>query len=232
MGYRLISVSDEPQWSDRISAVAAQGEYGLEFFRTGSMAMKVILEHRPDMAVLDLKIADIPGLSWLKMLRQMDAGKNLPVIVANDNKPDDSVAEAFAWGADDYVLKSCDPPELLSRIRAVLRRHFEREEMLGAPMAVAGITLDPSRHQCHVRGKAVELRPREFELLEILMRKAGRVLSRVYLLETIWGMSRDANTRAVDVGISRLRRALGSRAAASIETIERFGYRFKEDVAR
>ena len=79
-----------------------------------------------------------------------------------------------------------------------------------------------------LRGKRLRLRPREFELLEILMRKSGRVLSRRYLLESVWGMSGEADTRAVDVTISRLRQALGARASRWIETVERFGYSFRK----
>ena len=85
--------------------------------------------------------------------------------------------------------------------------------------------MDPGRHRCYVGGKEVELRPREFELLEILMRKAGRVLSRPYLLESVWGMSSAANTRAVDVTVSRLRKALGGKAGKWVESVEKFGYR-------
>jgi DNA-binding response OmpR family regulator len=139
------------------------------------------------------------------------------------------VANAFDWGADDYILKGCQIPELLARIRAVLRRRFERAEPSGYAVARGPIALDPSRHECRVRKKIIALRPREFELLEILMRKAGRVLSRHYLLETVWGMNREAGTRAVDIGVSRLRQALGPHGSAWIETIPRFGYRCRAE---
>ena len=132
----------------------------------------------------------------------------------------------FELGADDYLAKDVETAELTARLRAALRRRFERRDQLGSPMQIGPIRLDPGLHECRVRGQRRKLRPREFELLEILMRKSGRVLSRPYLLETVWGMSGNASTRAVDVGVSRLRRTLGRRAGNWIETVERFGYRF------
>lgn len=227
MAYRLLSLGDDPRFIGLIRSCAGAAGYQLETLNLGTLGMKAVRELRPDLVFLDVRIADMEGLTWLKMLRQTDEGKDLPVVVAGDRKTDAEVAEAFEWGADDFVLKECDPAELSARIRAVLRRRFERQEVLGQAMSLGPVLLDPSRHECRVRGKRVDLNPREFELLEILMRKAGRVLSRVYLLETIWGMSRYANTRAVDVGISRLRRSLGKRAGRLIKTEERFGYVFR-----
>ena len=152
----------------------------------------------------------------------MELGKDLPIIVLNDRKTDHSVAEAYRLGVDDYIAKPCHPAEFLARMRAVLRRRFEREQFMGAEMTIGSVMLDPAHHQCLVRGKPVDLRPREFELLEILMRKVGRVLSRSYLLESIWGMSHTADTRTVDVAVSRLRKALGLRAGSWVETVERY----------
>lgn len=227
MAYQLLLICDEPKWCDLMNACTTDGNFSLETKKTGAMGLQGIMERRPDVAMLDLNIPDIGGLSWLKMLRQTDAGKELPVIVVSDKKSDEALAEAFTLGADDFILKSCNALEVSARIRVVLRRRFERELQFGAALAVGPVMLDPSRHLCQINGKAVTLRPREYELLEILMRKVGRVLSRNYLLETIWGMSRDADTRTVDVAVSRLRKALGLRAGKWIETIERYGYRLR-----
>lgn len=227
MGYRLLAISDDAGFCDLLRTCAAQGEHLLDVSSTGSGAARMLAEAHADLAVLDLKLPDMDGMAWLGMIRQTEAGSTLPVIVASLKRVDSEVASAFELGAEDYVLKNCDPLELGARIRAVLRRRFERMERLGGAMLIGPVELDPTRHECRVRGSRVALRPREFELLEILMRKAGRVLNRVYLLETIWGMSASANTRAVDVGVSRLRLALGRRAGRWIETVERFGYRFR-----
>jgi two-component system response regulator RegX3 len=227
MGYRILAVSDDAKFCDLVRTCAAHGEYMLDIAPTGTSAVRLIQETHIDLALLDLKLPDMDGMAWLTMIRQTEKGAGLLVIAASARRVDTEVADAFELGAEDYILKNCDPSELTARIRAVVRRRFEREERLGGAMVVGPIALDPARHECRVRGKKAALRPREFELLEILMRKAGRVLSRVYLLETIWGMTATANTRAVDVGISRLRLALGRRAGRWVETVERFGYRFR-----
>lgn len=228
MGYSLLAVTDDRGFVSALKGVAAQGNYALVAAATGTQGMALAQHGQPDLVVLDSRLPDMEGLSWLKMLRQTEAGAGLAVVVASDRKDEEEMAEAFQWGADDYVAKACEALELTARLRAVLRRRFEREEVLGGPMSLGPVTIDPGRRECRVGRRRVTLRPREFELLEILMRKAGRVLSRVYLLESVWGMSREADTRAVDVGVSRLRRALGRRAARWVETLERFGYRFRD----
>lgn len=228
MSYRVLAIGDGGNMGALLGGCASEGNYILEIVGTGTEGLRHITDRPPDLALVDIDLPDIEGLAWLRVLRQTDSGKGLPVIVASRRKTDDDVSEAFSWGVDDFVEKDCDPAELLARVRAVLRRRFEREERAGSTLSMGGIALDPGRHLCSVRGTRVVLRPREFELLETLMRRAGRVLSRAYLLETVWGMTRDVDTRAIDVTVSRLRGALGSRAGRWVETVERYGYRFRD----
>jgi DNA-binding response OmpR family regulator len=209
-------------------ASACASEYLVQEAETATSGLEKAVAGACDLAMLDADSPSIDGLGCLKTLRHTDAGRELPAMVVSERRSDDAVASAFEWGADDFLLKDCDAAELLARLRSVLRRRYEREAVWGAPLSIGAITLDPSRHLCLVRKAAVRLNPREFELLELLMRKAGRVLTRAYLLESLWGMSRFANTRTVDVSISRLRRALGRRAGRWVETIERYGYRFRD----
>ena len=199
----------------------------MEIAESGAAGLSEVSERRPNLVLLDLGGLEIGASDWLKILRQMALGKDMPVIVFGESASDEQAVEAFQGGVDDYIVKPCDPAELAARIRAVLRRRYEREEQLGEAVSLGPITLDLLRHQCRAGRKAVELRQREFELLEILMRNSGRVLKRGYLLETVWGMDHSAQTRTVDVAVSRLRRALGKRAGRWIETIEGYGYRFR-----
>lgn len=228
MGYRLLSISGDSKFLELLRACASRTGNTLSTAGMGAQGLQLVMDRRPDLLFLDTQISDMEGLACLKILRQTDQGRDLPVIVVNIRKADADVIEAYEWGADDYILKNCAPEELAWRIRAVLRRRFERPEQVGFAMSLGPVGLDPSRHECRVRDKRVMLKGRQFELLEILMRKAGRVLSRIYLLEAIWGMNRSANTRAVDVAVSRLRKALGPGAGRLIETIERFGYLFRD----
>lgn len=235
INYRFLAICDNSALAELLQTCVKQGGYAMEVVRTGSLGFKALMERRPDLLILDLGISDIGGLSWLRILRQMKEGRDLPVIVSGENLGHDEMAAAFDLGADDCIsFRLCDPRELSARIRATLRRRRERAEQAGAQMAVGPVELDPARHRCFVGGKEVELRAREFELLEILMRKAGRVLSRPYLLESVWGMSSSANTRAVDVTVSRLRKALGEKASVWLESVAKFGYRFRDpdDIAR
>lgn len=182
----------------------------------------------PDMILIDIALPDIDGLMCLKLLRETKEALRTPIIILSEKYSEEGMAQAFDLGADDYVSYSdLDPKELTARMRTVARRRLERSEHIGVVLESGPILLDTVSHICKVRGATHELRPREFELLEILIRKAGRVLSRAYLLESVWGMSNQADTRAVDVTISRLRQALGRRAGKWVETVERFGYRFR-----
>lgn len=228
MGYSLLCVTADEKFAQLVFSCASGAGYSLELAAKAAAGLEAAVSKRPDLVILDMRLGDMAGLAWIKMLRSTDAGREIPLMAAADRKIDSEVASAFDWGADDYILKQLEAVELSARCRAVLRRRFEREETLGPAVSVGPITLDPGRHECRVRDKIVALKAREFELLEILMRKAGRVLSRAYLLETVWGMSRQASTRAVDVGVSRLRKSLGARAGRLIETVERFGYRLRE----
>ena len=183
----------------------------------------------PDAIICEYDLPDMDGLSFLHMIREGGLGRQTPIVLTSSRKSDDAIVAAFDSGIDDHLPKPFDSRELIVRVRAVLRRRYERIEHWGSQISSAGIEIDPGQRRCSVKGKLVRLQPREFELLEILMRKAGRVLSRPYLLETVWGMNSSAETRAVDVMVSRLRAKLGPRAGTRIETISKLGYCFRPE---
>ncbi len=227
--HRFLAISKNPAFIALLQGCVKQGGYLLEVVGTGAQGFKAIIAEKPAIVFLDIAIPDIDGLSWLGILREMREGKGLPVIITGEKLGADELARSFELGADDcIVFRHCDPRELCARIRAVLRRHTVHAELPAATLTAGPVELDPSAHRCFVNGKQVPLRPREFELLEILMRKAGRVLSRPYLLESVWGMASNANTRAVDVTTSRLRKALGEKAGKWVESVDKFGYRFSD----
>lgn len=225
MPYRILIVNGEPK-EQAAEVSALRTEFDVDPCRLGREALERLEKGKPDLALLDSVLPDMDGLTLLQAIRQAEAGRDLPAIVLAARKTEDAVVRAYDLGVDDFLVRPVDPRELVVRIRAVLRRRFERAEHWGAPMSLAGIEIDPSQRLCVVKGKPVTLQAREFELLEILMRKAGRVLTRAYLLETVWGMSPKAETRAVDVMVSRVRRRLG-RLGSRIETIAKLGYVFR-----
>ncbi|OGS41720.1 MAG: hypothetical protein A2506_10870 [Elusimicrobia bacterium RIFOXYD12_FULL_66_9] len=228
MAYRFLLMTKDKIWEKTLRRCLS-GQPGVcEATDSPAEGWDRVVESRVDLLVLDIEMPALERLGWLRMLRGSPEGRTLPVVLASREKSDVELAEAFELGADDYVLKSCEERELLARLRSVLRRRFERTALVEGVLAVGVVTLDMARHICLVRGREVGLNAREFELLEVLLRQVGRVLSRPYLLETIWGMSASASTRTVDVSVSRLRKALGPRAGTWIETVERYGYRFRD----
>lgn len=206
---------------------ALAGEFSVRSCHLAREAFEALHLDSPDLVLMDLDLADMDGLSFLSALRETEHGAALPVLVVSSGRAEDAILRAFELGAEDHLAAPFDSREVAARIRAILRRRSERLEPWGPSLELAGVAIDPSARGCLAFGRRVELQPREFELLEALMRRAGRVLSRGWLLETIWGMDRSARTRAVDVMVSRLRRKLGPRAGRRIATVSKMGYCFR-----
>ena len=200
-------------------------EFTLECFELAHQLLKRLRSGAPNLLLIDADLPDMPGIELLRVIRETAYGRDLPVIFTAVQKSKESLAEAFGLGVDDYLQKPFDIRELRVRIRAVLRRRFEAMEHWGGPVAAGGIEIDPSQRRCLVGGERVSLRPLEFAVLEILMLKAGRVLSRNYLLNNIWHSTSSADIRAVDTVVSRLRKALGGHGKM-IETVSKMGYYF------
>ena len=225
MPYKVLVLEGDPEQRVWLSDWLAR-EFVVDSCGLAREALEKAKQGKPDLLVLAVDVPDMPGMSFLAVLRDTDYGHGLPVIAVAPERTEEGVLRAFDLGVEDYLVRPFDPRELVARCRTVLRRRYERGEYLGAPLSVAGVEIDPGQRRCRARGKRVTLRPREFALLEILMRKAGRVLTRAYLLETVWDMSSSADTRAVDVMVSRLRKHLGRHAGKMIETISKMGYCF------
>lgn len=198
-------------------------EFLTETFNSAHLLLERLRSGGLNLLLLDSDLPDMPGLELLRVIRETQYGKDVPVIFMSSEKTKDSLTAAFRLGVDDYLQKPFDLRELRVRIRAVLRRRLETLEQWGGPIAVGDIEIDPSQRRCVVAGERVALRPLEFAVLEMLMLKAGRVLSRAYLLGNIWGNDTAAEIRAVDTVVSRLRKALGPHAKM-IETVSKLGY--------
>jgi len=219
---------DKDAKPDGSRAAKLKEEFKVETCDSAHKAFEQLRGASYDLLLLGTSLQEMSGLDFLKILRGMDFGKDQPVIFLPDKKTEENLNESFKLGVEDYLPKPYDERELLMRVRTVLHRKSERLDHAGGELAIAGIRIDPSQRACLVDGKKVKLRPLEFALLETLMRRSGRVLTRPYLLTTVWDMNSDADTRAVDAMISRLRRSLGHKAAKLIETISKMGYCFRE----
>ncbi|OGS12467.1 MAG: hypothetical protein A2234_05640 [Elusimicrobia bacterium RIFOXYA2_FULL_58_8] len=224
---RVLIISGNKDLIRLLHDSASRGGYAVDTLSTGAQAFTYIISCKPKLIFLDAGAGEVEGVTWIVMLREMTGAENIPVIVFGERLRPETIAGFFDAGADDCILlRDCDQLELSARIRAVLRRHSAREAQKMIPLRCGPVELDLACHRCFAEGREVNLRPREFELLEILMRKEGRVLGRAYLLECVWGMSSAASTRAVDVTVSRLRKALGEKVSCWIGGVNKMGYRF------
>ncbi len=204
-----------------------------EGFRTidafdGEDAVDLALKERPDLILLDLMLPGIDGLEVCRQLKKEPKSASIPIIMLTAKTQETDKVVGLELGADDYVSKPFSPKELIARIRAVLRRGKEKETPKDIE-TIGDLTIDFSKISVGVGKKPVELTAKEFELLRTLLKAKGRVLSRDYLLDTIWGFDHaaDIQTRTVDVHIRTLRKKLKS-ASKYIITVKNYGYRFQE----
>lgn len=191
-------------------------------FADGSAFMEALAFDTPELVLLDIMLPGDDGLELLKKLKSSPKTKGIPVIMVTAKGSEYDKVVGLDSGADDYVTKPFGMMELVSRIKAVLRRTGKVEDRMD--METAGVHVDVKKHEVTVDGKAVSLTLKEFELLEKLMRNQGIVLTRDQLLTEIWGYDFDGETRTVDVHIRTLRQKLGKKGEI-IQTVRGVGYR-------
>lgn len=195
--------------------------------RNGEDALKTASEEHPSLILLDLMLPGLNGLEVCRELKKDSRTAAIPVIMLTAKAQESDKILGLELGADDYVTKPFSPKELIARIRAVLRRVKEKNN-LPEILKIGELAIDFSKIAVTVKGKPVALTAKEFELLKALIKAKGRVLSRDHLLDSIWGFDRAAEieTRTVDVHIRTLRKKLKS-AAGYIITVKNYGYRFE-----
>ncbi len=213
---RLLLVEDDKQLGDGICAGLALEGYTVDWARNGNTAEDALLNEQFDLVVLDLGLPYRSGIDLLKGMRSR--GNTTPVLVLTAR---DTVADRIKGldsGSDDYMTKPFDLDELSARIRALLRRSAGQTSSL---ITHGAITVDLAAHAVMLDDKPVEISPREFAILRMLLSSTGRVLSRSRLEETLYGWETDVESNAVEVHIHRLRRKLGSNL---IRTVRGVGY--------
>lgn len=180
----------------------------------------------PDLFILDIMLPGEDGLSILKRLRNQENTRNVPVIMLTAKGTELDKVKGLDLGADDYIAKPFGILELISRVRAVLRRSGQgpAESTEASNLALGGVILDDQRRSVTVDGVAVELTFKEYELLKLLMSRPGTVFSRQQILEKIWGIDFDMDTRTVDMHVKTLRQKLGSHGSI-VQTVRNVGYK-------
>ena len=199
---RILIVEDEVSFSDPLSYVLRKEGYDVAVAETGPDGLAEFDKNGADLVLLDLML---PGLSGVDVCRALRQRSTVPVIMltAKDSEIDKVVG--LELGADDYVTKPYSSRELLARVKAVLRRLAEPEELLPATLEAGPVRMDVERHVVTVNGSQASLPLKEFELLEILLRNTGRVLTRMQLIDRVWGADYVGDTKTLDVHVKRIR---------------------------
>ena len=224
----VLIVEDEPDIRALIVHHLAREGFRCRTAATGLDALSSVRTAAPDLLVLDLMLPGMSGLEVCRRLRADPATSGLPIIMLTAKADEVDRVVGLEVGADDYVVKPFSPKELVARVRAVLRRARGGEP--ARALAGGGVSLDAARHVVTVRGRPVELTPKEFDLLHALLEAAGRVLSREHLLNRVWGYAHadEIESRTVDVHVRRLRAKLGAEERR-LATIKGVGYRFETE---
>ena len=226
---RVLVVEDEESYSDALSYVLRKEGFEVAVAGDGPAALDEFDRNGADLVLLDLMLPDLPGT---EVCRQLRTRSKVPVIMltAKDSEIDKVVG--LELGADDYVTKPFSSRELVARIRAVLRRQGTDAPEVSTPTLAAGpVRMDVERHVVTVNGEAVPMPLKEFELLELLLRNAGRVLTRMQLIDRVWGADYVGDTKTLDVHIKRLRAKIERDPARPqhIVTVRGLGYKFESD---
>lgn len=195
-------------------------------FECGKVMDEQVKTRVPDLFILDIMLPGEDGLNILKRLRVQENTKDIPVIMLTAKGAELDKVKGLDLGADDYIAKPFGVLEFISRVRAVLRRseRSSSENAEALNLALGGVTLDDQRRSVTVGGIAVELTFKEYELLKLLMSRPGTVFSRQQILEKIWGVDFDMDTRTVDMHIKTLRQKLGVQGSI-IQTVRNVGYK-------
>lgn len=223
---RILLVEDEDSFSDPLSYLLGKEGYEVTVADDGLKALAEFDRNGADLVLLDLML---PGASGTEVCRELRAKSNVPIIMltAKDSEIDKVVG--LELGADDYVTKPYSSRELLARVRAVLRRNVEAESFDESILEAGGVRIDVERHVVSVRGEELSMPLKEFELLEILVRNSGRVMTRGQLIDRIWGEDYVGDTKTLDVHVKRLRAKIEEdpKNPVHLVTVRGLGYKFE-----
>jgi two-component system, OmpR family, response regulator RegX3 len=227
-GPRILIVEDEESLSDSVRYNLEREGYSVAVARDGRGALEAFRSQNPALVILDLMLPEVSGLDVCRAIR---AESDVPIIMVTAKDSEADKVTGLELGADDYVTKPFSVRELVSRVRANLRRTAMRavatldDTLKGGP-----VQMDVARHEVRVQGEAVAFPPKEFELLETFLRRKGRLLTRDFLIEEVWGPDYFGDTKTLDVHVKRLRRKIehDPHRPAHLLTVRGLGYKFVE----
>ncbi|MEV4412688.1 response regulator transcription factor [Catellatospora sp. NPDC049609] len=224
---RVLVVEDEESFSDALSYMLRKEGFEVSVAATGTAALTEFDRTGADIVLLDLMLPEMSGTEVCRQLRQRS---HVPIIMVTARDSEIDKVVGLEIGADDYVTKPYSPRELVARIRAVLRRQStDVVEVAGGTLAAGPVRMDVERHVVTVDGAPVQLPLKEFELLELLLRNAGRVLTRGQLIDRVWGADYVGDTKTLDVHVKRLRSKIEPEPSTPryLVTVRGLGYKFE-----
>lgn len=223
---RILIVEDEPSLSDPLSYLLGREGYEPTVVADGLAAITEFDRAGADLVLLDLML---PGLSGTEVCRELRQRSSVPIIMLTAKDSEVDIVVGLELGADDYVTKPYSTRELLARIRAVLRRQTEGDGSEDSALEANGVRMDIDRHQVTVEGREIAMPLKEFELLELLLRNAGRVLTRGQLIDRVWGADYFGDTKTLDVHVKRIRSKIEKDPSNPqlLVTVRGLGYRFE-----
>ena len=228
MKHKIVLVEDDRIISKMVTqALEAQGYYVQEA-HDGREGVKLVTSAKPDLVILDWNLPSMNGLQICQYIRSNSTLSGMSILMLTAFGETSQKVSAFETGADDYLTKPFDIQEFRVRVNSLLRRGGANRIPSGDVIKAGIIELNINSHQVLIKGKSVRLRPKEFEILSILMKSPGRVLTRQFLMERVWGYDpKHILTHTVDTHMTRLRDQLGPEAAKFIQTVPGFGYKFE-----
>lgn len=228
---RVLIVEDEEPLTLLLRYNLEAEGYSVDSASRGDDAEIMLREQVPDLVILDWMLPGLSGIELCRRLRLRPETQSLPVILLTARGEESERVRGLATGADDYVVKPFSVPELLARVRALLRRASPNR--VATSLEAGDLLLDRSSHRVRRGNRELHLGPTEFKLLEFLMERPGRVFTRGQLLDSVWGMDAEIDERTVDVHVGRLRKAVNKpRERDPIRTVRGAGYSFDENFAR
>ena len=227
MGKWIYYVEDDTSIRELVPYALKTAEYQVMGFENAASFYKRLTEQQPDLILLDIMLPDEDGVSILKKLKSRPDTENIPVIMMTAKSSEYDKVLGLDSGADDYITKPFGVMELISRVKAVIRRSDRSKGSAGEVLKIGELVLDEQKHEVYARGQEVSLTFKEFELLSYLMKNRGLVLSRDKILNTIWNYEYEGESRTVDVHIGSLRQKLGT-CGDFIKTIRGIGYKIED----
>jgi two-component system response regulator RegX3 len=223
---RILLVEDEPSLADSVRYNLEREGFVVTVATDGRSALERFRSEGPSLVILDLMLPEMSGLDVCRVIR---AESDVPIIVVTAKDSEADKVTGLELGADDYVTKPFSVRELVSRVRAHLRRaNMGADRTPDEPLRGGPVEMDVGRHEVAVGGQSVPLPPKEFELLEVLLRRKGRLLTRLYLIEEVWGADYVGDTKTLDVHVKRIRQKIENdpHEPAHLVTVRGLGYKF------